>query len=170
MKFSVTAKQPNSSMCAVCGRDNPHSMKTEFFELENGELAALFTPGPEHQGYPGRLHGGFATAVLDELIGRALNVNAEEEFWSVTVEISVKFKKPVPVGGRLTAVGRITENRGRVFEGTGEIFLPSGEIAVEAKARYMKFSLDKDAEGDLGWGVSFSGKDPSEIDIPRKGL
>jgi uncharacterized protein (TIGR00369 family) len=165
-KYAITGKQPNSRMCAVCGLDNDLSLKTEFFELENGELSALFTPTENHQGYPGRLHGGFATAVLDELIGRAMNVNAAEESWSVTAEINIKFRKPVPLGKKTAAVARITKKGGRVFEGTGEIILEDGSVAVEASARYVKFSFDEIAAGELGWSVRRSENDPKEIDLP----
>jgi uncharacterized protein (TIGR00369 family) len=165
-KYAVTGKQPNSRMCAVCGLENELGLKTEFFELENGELAALFTPGENHQGYPGRLHGGFATAVLDELIGRAMNVEAGEESWSVTAEISVRFLKAVPIGKRARAVARITKRGGRVFEGSGEILLEDGSPAVTAQARYMKFPLEKIAAAELGWGVRASETDPKEIELP----
>jgi uncharacterized protein (TIGR00369 family) len=165
-KYAVTGKQPNAKMCAVCGLENDLSLKTEFFELENGELAALFTPAQKHQGYPGRLHGGFATAVLDELIGRAMNVNAAEESWSVTAEINVRFLKPVPLGRRTTAVARITKKGGRVFEGTGEILLEDGSAAVTAHARYVKFPFDKIAAGELGWTTKTSENDPVEIELP----
>ncbi|MDR1933286.1 MAG: PaaI family thioesterase [Spirochaetales bacterium] len=166
MKYAVTGKQPNSSMCAVCGRDNDRSLKAGFFNLENGEVAAVFTPCEQHQGYPGRLHGGFATAILDELIGRALNVNGGD-VWSVTLEINVRFRKPVPLGEKLTARGRVTKGQDRkIFEGTGEILLPGGDVAVEARAKYMKFSFDEPAAGELGWSVTPEETDPGEIDLP----
>ena len=165
MKYAVTGKQPSSRMCAVCGKDNAAGLKADFFNLENGEAAAVFTPTEAHQGYPGRMHGGFATAILDELIGRAINKGGEE-IWGVTVEINVKFRKPVPLGKPLTAVGRITKTGGRIFEGTGEILLEDGNVAVEACARYMKFPLDAIAAGELGWGVVPSETDPLEIELP----
>ena len=166
MKHTVTGKQPNSKMCAVCGLENPNSMKTKFFNLENGEAVAFFTPQENHQGYPDRLHGGFATAILDELIGRAANSAGGEETWSVTIEIKVKFRKPVPLGKQLQAVGRITKNAGRILEGTGEILLEDGAVAVEAEARYMKIPFDPSAAGELGWKAVPQQDDPREIELP----
>ena len=52
MKFAVKKKQPTSKMCFVCGSGNSSGLHARFYELENGELTALFTPGEEHQGYP----------------------------------------------------------------------------------------------------------------------
>lgn len=167
MKYKVIKKQPNSKNCVVCGLRNDFAIKTSFYELENGEVAAIFKPREEHQGYPGRLHGGVAAAILDETIGRAI-MTKDENIWGVTVELNLKYKKPVPLNEELKAVGRITKDSKRLFEGTGEILLNNGEIAVSANAKYLKMPLDKIAdfnEEDEEWKVVLSDKDPSEIDF-----
>jgi len=70
-------KQPNSYRCVVCGVGNEASLKVRFYDTvdDDGrpELLARFTAGEIHQGYPGRLHGGLATGILDETMGRAVN-------------------------------------------------------------------------------------------------
>lgn len=71
-------------------------------------MVALFTPKDEHQSYPGRLHGGVASAILDETIGRAILNLYDVEIWGVTIELNVKFKKPIPLNQELKVVGRIT--------------------------------------------------------------
>ena len=89
MRQRVTAKQENSRMCLVCGLKNPFGLKASFYELENDELLAIFRPSEEHQSYPGRLHGGIATAVLDETIGRAILMKVED-IWGVTIDFQWK--------------------------------------------------------------------------------
>lgn len=166
--FRVSAKQPNSRMCLVCGLGNPYGLKASFFELENNELVAIFTGRDEHQSYPGRLHGGIATALLDETIGRAIMMRYKEEFWGVTLEVTTKFRKPLPIGVQLRVVGRITGDAGRFFEGTGEILLPDGEVAVTAQGKYMKLPLSRIADFDVEaqeWRVADSAGDPREISL-----
>jgi uncharacterized protein (TIGR00369 family) len=156
-------------MCFVCGLKNVLGLKAKFFVLENSEVVALFTAREEHQGYPGRLHGGIAAAVIDEVIGRAVNKRGDEEVWGVTVELTTKYRKPLPLGETLRAVGRITKQGNRFFEGTGEILLPDGTVAIEAKGRYLNLPLDKIADSKLDaleWGVMPSGDDPDAVDIP----
>lgn len=148
MKHRIAGTQNVSRMCAVCGRDNPFSLKARFYELENGELLGEFDVLPEHQSYPGRLHGGISSAMLDETIGRAINIS-DAEAWGVTVELSVRFRKPVPIDGPVHAVGRITRDSRRLFEGSGEIVLDDGTVAVEATGRYMKLPIDQIAQGDF---------------------
>jgi acyl-coenzyme A thioesterase PaaI-like protein len=62
----IMDKQPNSRMCFVCGIDNPIGLKLKFYTDDEGRCIARFRPGPEHQGYPGYLHGGIISALLDE--------------------------------------------------------------------------------------------------------
>lgn len=144
----VQGVQNVSRMCVVCGRDNPFSLKARFWELESGELLGVVDPLEEHQSYPGRMHGGIASALLDETIGRAINV-ADPEAWGVTIELTVKFRKPVPLDGPVRAVGRISKDSRRSFEGSGEILLDDGSVAVEATGRYLKMPIDRIAEGDF---------------------
>jgi len=144
----VLAAQNVSSMCLVCGRDNPSSLKARFYEIEGGELLGVFAPLEIHQSYPGRVHGGAITAMLDETIGRAVNVD-DPDAWGVTAELTVRFRKPVPLGEEVRVVARITRDSRRLFEGSGELLLADGTVAAEATGRYMKMGIDKIAEGDF---------------------
>jgi uncharacterized protein (TIGR00369 family) len=135
-------------MCMVCGVENVAGLHARFFELDSGELAGVFSPRAEHQGYPGRLHGGLASTILDEAIGRAINIT-DPKAWGVTLELTVRYRQPVPLSGDVTARARITKDSGRIFEGTGEILLEDGRVAVEARGRYLRLPIDKIAEGDF---------------------
>lgn len=148
MDRKVSGTQNVSRMCMVCGQENSSGLHARFLELESGELLAQFEPAQEHQGYPGRLHGGIASTLLDEAIGRAINIT-DPDVWGVTVELNVKFRKPVPLDGTVSAVCSITRDSSRLFEGTGRIVLADGSTAIEATGKYMKLPIDKIAEGDF---------------------
>ena len=166
MRHKVTAKQPNSKMCLVCGLKNPFGLHTSFYELDNNELLAIFKPREEHQSYPGRLHGGIISTILDEAIGRAIMIHSEGEIWGVTIDLQVRFKKPVPLDKELRVIGRITKNSSRFFEGSGELLLGDGTIAAEGHGKYLKAALEKIADFDVDaeeWSVVPSSNDPKEI-------
>ena len=153
-------------MCLVCGLKNEFGLFTSFYELENGELLAVFKPRDVHQSYPGRLHGGIISTILDETIGRAIMISHEHAFWGVTLEITVRFKKPVPLDYELRVIGRITKDTRRIFEGTGEILLPDGTVAAEAQGKYMKLPLDKIADfnaDEEDWLVVAMPDDPAYV-------
>ena len=169
MKKKVLKKQNNARFCIVCGIDNDLGLHSDFYELEDGTVAALCTPKPQHQSYPGRVHGGMITALLDETIGRAINIE-EPDTWAVTAEIEVRFKKPVPYDEQLIIIGRVTDNNRRIFTGTGEIVLQNGDVAATATGRYIKQKLsaitDFEANGD-SFQQYLTDKDPTQIDIPQ---
>lgn len=170
MRYKVVNKQPNSKMCLVCGLDNKLGLYTSFYELENGELLAVFKPREEHQSYPGRLHGGIVSTILDETIGRAIMTDHPHKYWGVTVEISVRFRKPVPLGEELRVIGRITKDSKRLFEGSGEVLLADGSVAAEAHGKYMKLPLDKIADFDAeeqNWRINELPEDPQYVEIEK---
>jgi len=169
MKYAVLKKQNNSKMCFVCGLKNDFGLHASFYETEANELVALINPSEQHQGYPGRLHGGVAAAILDETIGRAICNGKEETIWSVTLELTTKFRKPIPLGRELRIVGRVIREGVRFYEGSGEIVLPDGEIAVSATGKFMKIHFDPvspDQLNDIDWFNVENSGDPGEIEIP----
>lgn len=169
MRRRVTGTQNISRMCMVCGTDNPAGLHAAFRELEGGELLGVFTPAEGHQGYPGRLHGGIASTLLDETIGRAISI-AHPDAFGVTVELSVRFRKPVPVDREVRALARITQDGGRLFEGTGEIVLDDGTVAVEASGRYLRMPIERIAEGDFaGQWFTDPRESPESVDLPDGG-
>jgi acyl-coenzyme A thioesterase PaaI-like protein len=167
-----------SRMCLVCGRDNPFSLHARFYELEpddpaaagddaeaagptlERELLGIFTPREEHQSYPGRLHGGVSSAILDETIGRAILL-VQPDAWGVTVEFSVRFRRPLPLDEEIHCIARLTRDTSRLFEGTGEIVLPDGSVAVEARGKYLKQTLADITDGAFAEREWFA--DPREL-------
>ena len=168
MLRKVTGKQPNSRMCLVCGLKNSFGLHTAYYELDNNELLAVFRPRAEHQSYPGRLHGGIISTILDETIGRAIMMHSVDEVWGVTVDLQIRFKKPVPLDKELKVVGRITKDGTRFFEGSGELLLADGTVAAEGHGRYLKAPLEKIADFDtdlLEWEIVRLPEDPDEVDL-----
>jgi acyl-coenzyme A thioesterase PaaI-like protein len=128
-------KQPSSKMCFVCGRDNPSGLHMHFYAEPDGCVYADYIPREEQQGYPGVMHGGILTAMLDELIGRTAIAS---DLWCMTAKLEMRFRKPVPIGEPLKLKGEITKKTGRVLEGRGEIRLADGSLAVEARGVYLR--------------------------------
>lgn len=167
-EIKVTRKQPNSKMCFVCGLENNSGLKSQFYELETGELLAIFRPTTDHQGYPGRLHGGLAATILDETIGRAIMLKHSDNIWGVTLEFSMRLRKPIPLDSDVRVRTRVTKENKRFFEGSGEILLADGSVAVEGEGRYMKMDIEKIADFDIDaqqWQVNLMKDDPETVKL-----
>jgi acyl-coenzyme A thioesterase PaaI-like protein len=148
-------KQPNSSMCFVCGRDNSIGLHLHFFADEDKRVQADFTPRPEHQGFPGIMHGGLIASLFDETIGRTA---IAQDLWCMTAELKVRYRKPVPLGMPLRVIGEIRDVDARVLHGHGELrSLPENTLLAEADGIYVRVPDERRAElesnAQLDWRV-----------------
>lgn len=135
------SKQANSRFCFVCGVDNDNGLKMKFYEDSPGEVRATITV-PEHfRGYPGVVHGGITAAMLDEVAGRAFMGGATPRFL-VTARMSVRYRRPVPVGEPLILKGHAGEDKGKAAFATGEIFNEAGELLAEADLVLAELPVD----------------------------
>lgn len=146
--LKVKAKQRNSRMCIMCGLDNEYGVKAPFYSMEDGSVMTVFSYKEQHQSYPGRVHGGLITAMLDEMGLRALWAKElNEELFGVTMTLDTKYRKPVPYGEKILGRGIITKDTGRFFVTHATIMDLSGTILAEAEVKYIRLDPQTIAEG-----------------------
>jgi acyl-coenzyme A thioesterase PaaI-like protein len=115
--------------------ENPIGLKLFFYTDDEGRCVTRFLPRQEYQGYPGHLHGGVSSTLLDETMQRVL---VHENVFALTGRLEIRFRKPVPLDQELTVVGELTRNRSRAYEARGEIRLPDGTVLVEGTGFYIR--------------------------------
>jgi len=152
MKYRVIKKQNLSKDCFVCGAKNPFGLKAKFYECEreDGEhvLLTVFTADHFHQSYPGRTHGGITSTILDEAIGRSACIGLDKQLWGVTIDLNIKFRKPVPLEQILYCETKITKQSHRSFEGEGKLLTQDGTLCATAIGKYLILQPDQiTAEG-----------------------
>ena len=133
------------------------------------ELVALINPSEQHQGYPGRMHGGIAATILDEIIARSICNGKNEQLWGVTLELKTKFRKPVPLDQELKIVGRVTSEGSRLLKVPVKLFSQTGKsqfLPKENILRQQSNELQTINSVNNEWYLAESPDDPSEIDIP----
>jgi len=147
-ELEVLGTQHVSRMCFVCGQQNDSGLHSHFLELADGRLCCLFTAGEEHQSYPGRVHGGILSAVMDETIGRLIHL-LHPDIFAVTIDLAVKFRKPVALNTEHRVIAWVTRDTPRALEGAGQLLLSDGSVAVQATAKYLKMPVSEIAPGGL---------------------
>ena len=130
-------------LCFACGPRNPYGLKLHF-ERDGDRIVSRFTALEEYQGFPGYLHGGIITALLDEVMSRVSIVNQNR--WSMTAGIDVHFRKPVFIGQEVTAVAEHLETNRRVVTAQAELVLPDGTVAAKATGRFFHVPQERLAE------------------------
>jgi len=124
----------DDNYCFACGTDNPMSLRLKF-EPEGDGLTGEFTPGREHQGYKGIIHGGILSTLLDEAMARLL-INRGLSI--VTVKMEIRYRKPVRIGERLTIKASAGDRNGRLVQAKGRILNEKGELAATAEATFAE--------------------------------
>jgi uncharacterized protein (TIGR00369 family) len=160
LSFDIERGQNLSRDCFICGVENSAGVKTRFYQTRNKEVIARFTLPAEHQSYPGIAHGGISAAILDETIGRAIMAYHDQNTFGVTLDLHMRYRRPVPLGTTLHAIGRVTSEQGRTFEGTGELLLPDGRVAVSAYGKYIKRRADQITESNFATEAWFAPEEP----------
>ncbi len=170
VRSKVKGKQLSTFNSITCGEGNPSSLKCVFYDLENGEVATFFTPDNIHEGHTGIMHGGLSASVLDEVMGRAnLHRTASEGEWLpkyVTAEMTTKYLKPILIGNKMFAYGRVTDVNGRCCFASAEITDEFGEIMATAQGVYVKVDQLKDlipSEEYIKKTALLTKEDPKEL-------
>ncbi len=98
------------------------------------EVHATCTLSAAHAGSTGRAHGSLVAALLDEAVGHAVNASGAG---GMTVNLSIDFRRPTPVGEPLLITGRYDRGEGRKSFASAEI-RHDGEITAEARALFVR--------------------------------
>jgi len=120
--------------CYACGDLNPLGLHLHF-RMEDDWAVASFEALREHQGYPGFVHGGIVSALLDEAMGWATYGRG---IWAVTGKMETRFRGVVPIGQPLAVRGRIARDRGRLIEVMAELRDADGVLLAEASGLFFR--------------------------------
>ena len=78
--------------CVCCAPGNPVGLHLEFWE-DGDDVLTVWTPGVNYQGWVNTLHGGIIGMLMDEVAGWVINRKLQTT--GVTMQLNVKYKKPV---------------------------------------------------------------------------
>ncbi len=142
--MKVVSKQRNSKMCAICGMDNEYGVHAQFYNMEDGSVMTKFKYRQEHQSYPGRVHGGLITAMLDEMGLRALWAKeGSEEKFGVTMSLDTKYRKPVPYDEEIIGKGIVIKENNKFFVVDSKIMDLQGNVLANGTIKYIKLDTNK---------------------------
>ena len=141
MNRSESLKQlPNTDThnCFACSPQNPSGLKMTFFTNEQ-EVFTWVTIPPHLCGWNNLAHGGVISTILDEIMSWAGLYLLKRI--TMTRSMTVEFLKPVYVGDRLKAEGKVLElqrQHDALLEGT--IYNAKEEICAKSTGQFAVFS------------------------------
>ena len=129
-----------SSGCFGCGTDNAGGLGLAP-QRDGSRVFAHFTPRLEHRGYARAVHGGITCALLDELCGLACSQRVDGK--CATVELTVRFRRPLTVGAPLTVEASFVRRAGRFLLARGRILDGAGAVLATASGKFLQLDESK---------------------------
>lgn len=125
----------------VIGEGNPVAPPVRF-EVDGDVIEGRFTLGTAHEGPHMFGHGGMSAMLLDQALGHAAAAAGNV---GVTTNLSVRYRRPVPLGVPLRVWARVGELDGDRTLANGSITTvadPDIDL-VTADARFLRLSMDR---------------------------
>ncbi|KHK96423.1 aromatic compound degradation protein PaaI [Microbacterium mangrovi] len=114
------------------------TMNFELVAADPGTVTFECRPGLEHYNPLGMVHGGLACTLLDTVTGCAAHTTLEAGRGYTSIEISVKYLRPITADdGVLTAVGTVTKPGRRVIFADGNITDAAGRLLATASSSLL---------------------------------
>lgn len=126
--------------CFVCGEQNANGLKAKFYVRDDGSVVSDIVADARFQGYKDVLHGGIISSMMDEVMIKAVLAKG---IFAVTAEMTVRFRRPVQTGQKISFTGTVTEKRGRIYKTVGTAVNEKGQEVASGTATYLE------ARGDL---------------------
>lgn len=130
---------PTSRGCFVCGSENPVGLRVQFARTPEG-VGARVCPPLHFQGFDRVLQGGVVAGLMDDAMWYA--VFAGNGAVTMTVELTVRYKAPVPVETELTVTGMVVEQRRSLYTCSAAILGPDGKVLAEAAGKFLAAPKD----------------------------
>ncbi|MDR3289353.1 MAG: PaaI family thioesterase [Peptococcaceae bacterium] len=126
-------KEHVESNCFGCGVKNPIGLHLTCTYAEDSVTAEIVI-GKNFEGYPGVVHGGIVTTLLDEMMAKAVYVQANIRV--ATADLRLRFLSPARVEERLRLVASIRKVDGRKYYTSGRMEA-GGKILAEAEGLFI---------------------------------
>lgn len=130
----MTLQLVKDRRCFVCGEENPHGLKVKVVYDGIDRVEAEFIAEDRYRGWADYLHGGVLTLIFDEMLGWLSYYMGHD---AMTARLEVRYRKPVPLGSRLTFNGVLEREIKGLLDIKLWARLDDGSVAAEGKGRMM---------------------------------
>ncbi len=138
--------------CFGCGPRNPRGLGLDFVVVGDSVMSS-FVPHEDLQGAEGIVHGGMQATIIDEAMGHACYVDElpapaspdapdslsrPPDLNIVTVELTVRYRRPMRVGEPAVVRARMVERRGRHRRVDASIEATDGTVLTTGRGQFLQ--------------------------------
>ncbi|MEI8194482.1 MAG: PaaI family thioesterase [Phycisphaerae bacterium] len=119
--------------CVVCSPYHPQGLKLCFALNDQGAAVADFECPTSMEGYPGLLHGGVISMLLDGAMTNCLFLHGHE---AVTAQLQVRFRHPVILESPVRLYAWLTEDHPLLYRLEAQLF-QNEQLKATAQGIFM---------------------------------
>jgi len=119
--------------CVVCSLDNAKGLHLKFVSGYDGSISATFSCDEAFEGYPGFLHGGIISSILDGAMGHCIFARGQA---AVTVEMATRFRHPVVIHQEASVSARIERSSHPLYILEAQI-VQAGQVKATATGKFF---------------------------------
>jgi uncharacterized protein (TIGR00369 family) len=129
----------------VYGPGSPVAPPLEASDTPDGRATGRVTVGKPHEGPHGLVHGGVVATLLDHVLARAVRAAGRG---GLTATLTVRYRRPVPLGVPLLLTAEAGEHSGRRTTATARLVAEDdpGTVLAEAEGLFVALRPDRAAE------------------------
>ena len=133
---------PSFVSCHFCGTENPAGYGIRYrVDTTQGLVRGEVDPPETSCGYPGILHGGLQSALLDDVMWWAAAYAGASS--SVTLSMTTHFEHSARLGAPFTLESRVTGRDGRKINAEARMVDGDGETVSRGEGLYLFLNRDE---------------------------
>lgn len=133
---------PTTRGCFACGTENQCGMQLQVYRWNRDMHFYCDTSLKSHmRGMSKTAHGGIVATLLDEVVGITAAQSSDKK--CVTVELIVKFKKPVFIESLVRIEGWVDDIGEKIVRASGRIINPDGEELATVSGKFFALDMEK---------------------------
>jgi acyl-coenzyme A thioesterase PaaI-like protein len=136
-QFLESTKKQEHPACISCSRENASGLGLKFSVQDDNGVQAEFDCNRLYQGYPGYLHGGISSLLLDSAMANCLFAHRVA---AVTARLIVRFLLPVAIDQPATVKAWIREYEPPLYVLEAELE-QNGQVLVRGSAKFINRDL-----------------------------
>ncbi len=144
MAAEITFVRSGDTNCFGCGDANVDGLQLKFRQVDERTVEAEVVVEARYAGPRGVVHGGIQATLLDEAMGKAAYTAFPERYRRlafVTAELSVRYRRPAPVGVPLVARGEVVRVEGDNVHLRAELLDAAGRPLTSAASRWKVLGM-----------------------------
>jgi len=123
------------NQCFACGSENPHGLRLQIKEKDNG-VEAVIRPPLWTQGYHNTVHGGIVSTILDEMTVWAAYLKADLR--CVTGQLSIRIRTSMRVDQKYIARAEVLCIKHRLVIAEAHIVDNDNKLIAQAQAKLIR--------------------------------